>query len=57
MLFPHAVAPEKFKELPEEEDWLECRGTRERQAEYQRRQADDQRRATQIEDKIATIEC
>ena len=49
-LFPHAVAPEELEEVPEEDDWLQCRATHERQEE-------DQKRAAQTEDKIATVEC
>ena len=35
-LFHHAVAPEELKEVPDESDWLEDRGARERQAEDQK---------------------
>ena len=38
-LFSHAVAPEELEEVPEEVDWLEDRGTRERQAEAQKKAA------------------
>ena len=38
-LFPHAVAPEELEEVPQELDWLQDRGTRERQAEAQKKAA------------------